>query len=87
MVIFAEGTRHMKKLLGVVGAALFVAPSAFAGGSTSAGYGGHAGAVQGTVQKSGTLPFTGLSLTGVLVAGLLLLIAGVVIRRKARASA
>jgi len=77
----------MKKYLGVVGIALLVAPSAFAGGSTSAGYGGHAGAVQGTVQKSGSLPFTGLSLTGVLVAGLLLLVVGVVIRRRARASA
>ena len=77
----------MKKFLVVVGSALFLAPDAFAaGGSTTSGYGGAAGAAQGVVQKSGTLPFTGLSLAGVLVFGVLLLVLGLLIRRKAQAS-
>jgi hypothetical protein len=77
----------MTKFLIVIGSALFLAPVALAaGGSTTSGYGGAAGAVQTAVQKSGTLPFTGLSLTGVLAFGILLLAAGFLIRRKARAS-
>jgi hypothetical protein len=78
----------MTKFLIVIGSALFLAPVAFAaGGSTTSGYGGAAGAVQTAVQKPGTtLPFTGLSLTGVLAFGILLLAAGFFIRRKARAS-
>jgi hypothetical protein len=77
----------MKKLMGAVGLALAVAPSALASGSTVSGYGGSAGVAQATVQKTGTLPFTGLSLTGVLLAGLVLVAAGVLIRRKGRPSA
>lgn len=50
------------------------------------GYGGNAGTVQGAVQKSGSLPFTGLSLTAFLVLGLLLIAAGVVVRRRASRS-
>lgn len=77
----------MTKFLIVIGSALFIAPVALAaGGSTTSGYAGAAGTVQTTVQKSGTLPFTGLSLTGVLAFGILLLAAGFLIRRKARAS-
>jgi hypothetical protein len=77
----------MRKLLGVAGLALLVASPAFASGnSTLNGYGGSAGAVQGTVQKSGTLPFTGLSLMGFLVAGLVLVAVGALIRHKGRAS-
>lgn len=60
---------------------------ALAGGSTTSGYGGEAGAVQGTVQKSGTLPFTGLSLTVVLVVGVALVVLGILLRRGGRASA
>jgi hypothetical protein len=77
----------MRKLIGVLGVVLVVAPSALASGSTTSGYGGSAGVAQATVQKTGTLPFTGLSLTGVLLAGLLLVAVGVVIRRKGRPSA
>jgi hypothetical protein len=78
----------MKKIVGAAVLALVAAPAAAAaGGSTLHGYGGSAGAVQGTVQKSGSLPFTGLSLTGVLIAGLVLVAVGVVIRRMGRASA
>ena len=78
----------MKKLLSVTALALLVAPAAMAaGGSTLHGYGGSAGSVQGTVQKGGTLPFTGLSLTGFLLAGLVLVAIGVWLRRKSRASA
>jgi len=77
----------MKRMLGVVVAGLVLAPSALAaGGSTLNGYGGDAGAVQGTVQKSGTLPFTGLSLVGVLVLAIALIAAGVLIRYRTRAT-
>jgi len=77
----------MKKLVSAAVLALAVAPTAAAAGSSTLhGYGGNAGSVQGTVQKSGTLPFTGLSLTGVVIAGLVLVAVGVVIRRMGRAS-
>jgi hypothetical protein len=78
----------MKKLVTTV--ALFVlAPTAGAfagGGSPLLGYGGAGGAVQGAVQKSGSLPFTGLNLglVALLAAGLLL--AGFVLRRANRSS-
>jgi hypothetical protein len=78
----------MKKLYGIAALALMLAPSAAAAGnSTLHGYGGSAGSVQGTVQKSGTLPFTGLSLVAVVVAGLVLVAIGVLIRRVGRPSA
>ena len=76
----------MKKLIsagGVVLGFLVVPAAALAGGgSTLSGYGGNAGTVQSTVQKSGTLPFTGLSLTAFVVVGLVLVAAGVVLRRR-----
>jgi hypothetical protein len=77
----------MKTFLIVIGSALFAPSLALgAGGSTTSGYGGAAGTAQLAVQKSGPLPFTGLNLTGVLLFGVLLLAAGFLIRRKARAS-
>ena len=76
----------MRKLIGVLGVALVFAPSALAG-STTSGYGGSAGVAQATVQKTGTLPFTGLSLTGVLLAGIALVAVGVLLHRKGRPSA
>lgn len=77
----------MKRILGVVVGGLVFAPSALAaGGSTLSGYGGSAGAVQGTVQKTGTLPFTGFSLLGVLVLAIALIAAGVLIRLRTRAT-
>ena len=67
---------------------LAAAPAAMAGGQSSmSGYGGTAGTVQGAVQKSGSLPFTGLSLTAFLIVGLLLIAAGVFVRRRASRSA
>lgn len=60
---------------------LTVAPTALAGSSQS-GYAGVAGAVQGSVQKSGSLPFTGLSLTAFTVAGLALVATGVLLYRR-----
>ena len=74
----------MKKAISLGSAvlALLVVPAALAGGSTLSGYGGKAGTVQTSVQKGGTLPFTGLSLTVFVVVGLLLVAAGVVLRRR-----
>jgi hypothetical protein len=60
---------------------LAVAPTAV-GGSSQYGYAGVAGAVQGSVQKSGSLPFTGLSLTAFAVAGLALVATGVLLYRR-----
>jgi LPXTG-motif cell wall-anchored protein len=42
--------------------------------------------VQGSVQKSGSLPFTGLSLTAFAIVGLLLVATGVVLYRRANSS-
>jgi hypothetical protein len=62
---------------------LTAVPAALAsGGSSMSGYGGTAGNVQGAVQKSGSLPFTGLSLTAFVVLGVLLIAVGVVLRRR-----
>ncbi|HZP73288.1 MAG TPA: LPXTG cell wall anchor domain-containing protein [Gaiellaceae bacterium] len=75
----------MKKLISAGGVVLgfLVVPAAWAGGgSTLSGYGGNAGTVQTTVQKSGTLPFTGLSLTAFVVVGLVLVAAGFILRRR-----
>ena len=60
---------------------LAAAPTAL-GGSSQAGYAGSAGNVQGSVQKSGSLPFTGLSLTAFAIVGLLLIVAGVFLARR-----
>ncbi len=79
----------MKKLvsLGSVVLGFLAVPAAYAGGSTLSGYGGNAGTVQSSVQKSGTLPFTGLSLTAFAVVGLVLVATGVVLRRRSARSA
>jgi hypothetical protein len=77
----------MKKLLVMTGvAALTSAPAAWAGGSPVSGYGGAGGTIQGTVQKSGALPFTGLNLTVVVAIGILLVGIGVLMRRRSRAA-
>ena len=64
---------------------LAAAPTAL-GGSSQAGYAGNAGSVQGTVQKSGSLPFTGLSLTAFAIVGLLFVATGVVLYRRSNSS-
>lgn len=73
----------MKKLVAlIVVLVLTSATAAFAAGgaATDSGYGGNA-AVSGAVQKSGSLPFTGLSLVGIVVAGVLLVAVGFLMRR------
>jgi LPXTG-motif cell wall-anchored protein len=64
---------------------LAAAPTAL-GGSSQAGYAGSAGNVQGSVQKSGSLPFTGLSLTAFAIVGLLLIVTGVYLFRRGNRS-
>lgn len=59
---------------------LAAAPTAL-GGSSQAGYAGTAGSVQGSVHKSGSLPFTGLSLTAFAIIALLLIATGVFLYR------
>jgi hypothetical protein len=70
-----------KKILFVAAVFMAFAQTALAG-SGSSGYGGSAGAVQGSVQKSGTLPFTGLSLTAFAIVGVLLIATGVFLHRR-----
>lgn len=73
----------MKKLVAlIVVLVLTTATAAFAsgGGSVTPAYTGNA-AVSGAVQKSGSLPFTGLSLVGIVVAGVLLVAVGFLMRR------
>ncbi len=65
---------------------LAAAPTAL-GGSSQSGYAGSAGNVQGSVQKSGSLPFTGLSLTVFAIVGLLLITTGVFLYRRGNRSA
>lgn len=74
----------MKKLIAlIVVLVLTSATAAFAsGGATQSGY-MSGDQVLGAVQKSsgGTLPFTGLSLVGIVVAGVLLVAVGFLMRR------
>lgn len=82
------GRHHMiKKFTIALAVFLAAAPAAWAGGSSMSGYGGTAGTVQGAVQKSGNLPFTGLSLTAFVIVGVLLIAVGVVVRRRGNRSA
>jgi hypothetical protein len=75
----------MKKLVLLVGGLLLIPATAVwaAGGSSlTSGYNGSGGAELGLVQKSnGSLPFTGFSLTAVVVAGILLVAIGLLMRR------
>jgi uncharacterized surface anchored protein len=75
----------IKSLLSAAVVVLAAAPTAL-GGSSQSGYAGSAGSVQGSVQKSGSLPFTGLSLTAFAVVGLLLVATGVVLYRRANST-
>ena len=65
---------------------LAAAPTAL-GRPSQSGYAGSAGNVQGSVQKSGSLPFTGLSLTVFAIVGLLLITTGVFLYRRGNRSA
>lgn len=71
----------LKKIVFTAAVFMVAAPTALAG-SSSSGYAGNAGNVQGSVQKSGTLPFTGLSLTAFVIIGLLLIATGVFLHRR-----
>lgn len=72
----------MKRILTFATVVALTAVPAASAGSPQSGYGGSGGSVQGTVQKAGELPFTGLNLTVFAVAALLLVGVGLVLRRK-----
>jgi hypothetical protein len=81
-----------------IAVALAFAASALAGSSLTSTYGGKAAGVQATVKgavtkttrpavkgsTAGTLPFTGLDLTLIVVGGIVLLVAGAGMRRAGR---
>jgi hypothetical protein len=64
---------------------LVMASVALAQEPTQSGYGGTGGNIQGDVEGSGSLPFTGLDLLLLVGAGALLLAAGFTLRRVGRA--
>jgi hypothetical protein len=67
--------------------AYFVTASvAMAQDPTQSGYGGVGGNVQGDVQGGGSLPFTGLDLLLLVGAGVLLVAAGLTLRRVGKTS-
>lgn len=87
--------KRLYVLGGGVLAYLVMASVALAQDPTQSGYGGVAGSVQGDVEGGasggavgggGALPFTGLDLMLLVGAGVLLLAAGVALRRVGRAS-
>jgi len=80
--------RFTIKIGGLVAFALLAVPVALAGGSLAGDvYGGTGGNVQsgvlGEQATGGSLPFTGLSLTFLVVLGLVLLGTGLVLRSRA----
>ena len=89
--------RRLWVYLSVVFGCLVTASAAFAQDPTEQGYGGVGGQVQGGVSgggsggasgsASGALPFTGLDLILLVAAGLLLLAAGLTLRRLGRTRA
>ena len=75
----------MKRLAAIASsvlAYLVMASVALAQQPTQSGYGGTGGNIQGDVEGSGSLPFTGFAAVPVMLAGLALLMAGLMLRRR-----
>jgi hypothetical protein len=78
-------------VLGGVGATLVFAAVAFAAGvgTSVSAYGGEAGRAQASVAgavNGSSLPFTGVNLGLIVLAGLVLVAAGLLLRRRARST-
>jgi LPXTG-motif cell wall-anchored protein len=73
-----------KLLVFTLFAAMAAASSALAAGPAQTSYGGSAGNVQGSLAGStsqGQLPFTGANIAAIAIAGLLLVVVGMLLRR------